>query len=339
MIQDAIKKLTDRQDLSADQARAVIQAIMEGQCEEVHIAAFLVALHMKGETAEEIAGAASAMREKVTRVGVDAPVVLDTCGTGGVGSETFNISTAAALVAAGAGAVVAKHGNRSITSACGSADVLQELGVNVEADVPVVEACIRKAGIGFCFAPLLHKAMRHVMPVRKTLGVRTMFNFLGPLTNPAGADRQVLGVGEATMTDRLAEALAQLGTQRAFVVRGQDGQDEVSLTGPTDVWEVAGGRVERHLWQPADFGLPACRLEDLKISSARDSAAVIAGVLDGRPGPARDTVLANAAVALVAADVAADLRAAVAAGADAIDSGRTGATLERLVAASRGTGA
>jgi anthranilate phosphoribosyltransferase len=279
MIQEAIVKLLDHQDLSADEARKAIEAIMEGQAAEAQIAALLIALRMKGETAEEIAGAASAMRDKVTRVHVDRSPVLDVVGTGGDELGTFNISTAAAIVSAAAGAVVAKHGNRSVSSTSGSADVLQELGVNIQADVPTVEACIRQVGVGFCFAPLLHTAMKHAMPVRKALGVPTVFNVLGPLTNPAGADRQLLGVGNPKLTERMAQALLQLGTEHAFVVHSEDGLDEVTLTAPTHVWEIRDGRIDRAQWTAADFGLPACRLDDLKVGSPAESAAVISAVL------------------------------------------------------------
>ena len=253
---------------------------------------------IKGETVEEVAGAAAAMRRQMTPIRSRRAGLLDTCGTGGDGSKTFNISTAAALVAAAAGVPVAKHGNRGITSRSGSADVLAALGVNIEADVACVEACLDELGICFCFAPLLHKAMKHVAPVRKKLGTPTVFNILGPLVNPAAAPFQLLGVGHAALQPLMAEALLLLGTKRAVIVHGADGLDEVSLAGPTHVIEARGGTLRHFDWTPADFGLETAGIETMLVTGPEESAAMIRDVLDNRPGPPRDIVIANAAAAL-----------------------------------------
>jgi anthranilate phosphoribosyltransferase len=331
MIEASIAKLVDRESLSVTEMRSAIEAIMQGDCTDAEIAAFLTALRMKGETVEEVVGAATVMRQHVTRITTNRDDVLDTCGTGGDALSTFNISTATALVAAGCGVPVAKHGNRGFTSVCGSAEALQELGVNIEVGVAVVERCIGEVGVGFCYAPLLHTSMRHAVPVRKQLRFRTIFNILGPLTNPAQAQHQLLGVSRRELVERLADALNRLGTRHAFVVSGHDGLDEVTLTGPTFVAEVHDGTVRAHQWHPADFGLPACRLEDLQVRSATESAARIRGILVGEPGPCRDIVLANAAAALLVAERVADLPAGVLRAAHAVDTGRAQRVLQALI--------
>ncbi len=325
------------QNLSMQEMFEAISTIMEGRWGEDEIGRLLLALHRKGETVTEVAGAAAAMRKHVTPIRSSRQGLIDTCGTGGDGSRTFNISTAAALVVAAAGVPVAKHGNRGITSRCGSADVLAALGVNVEAEVPRVEACLDELGICFCFAPLLHIAMRHVAPVRKRLGVPTIFNILGPLANPAGAPFQLVGVGRSPLRPLLAEALRMLGTRRAVVVHGSDGLDEVTLNGATLVTEVsrdeaAQGETTRDLlWSPADFGLREGPLDTLLVEGPEQSAAIVRGVLRGEPGPARDIVVANAAAALWTAGRESSLEAGARLAAEAIDSGAAQAILARLV--------
>jgi anthranilate phosphoribosyltransferase len=294
----------------------------------------LVALHMKGETAAELAAAAAVLREHMVRLDTGGAAVLDTCGTGGDGTGTFNISTAAALVAAGAGVPVVKHGNRAVSGRSGSADVLTALGVAVEGDAAHARRCLDAAGLAFCFAPHFHPALRHVAAVRRRLGVRTVFNCLGPLANPAGAAHQLLGVGRPELLDPLAGALALLGTRRALLVCGRDGLDEVSLSGPTLVREVCGGRVRAWEWTPDDFGLGPCALDELRADGPAESAAVVRAVLDGQGGPARRVVLANAAAALLAAERAATPAEGVALAEEALTAGRARRVLERLVACS-----
>ncbi len=330
MIESSISKLVERADLTVAEMRSAIEAIMQGECKDAEIAAFLTAMRMKGETVDEIVGAASVMREHVTRIATDRDGVLDTCGTGGDSLSTFNISTATALVAAACGVPVAKHGNRSFSSVSGSAEALQELGVNIEVGVPIVEQCIREVGVGFCYAPLLHPSMRHAVPVRKQLRFRTIFNILGPLTNPAQAQHQLLGVSRRELVEKLGEALSRLGTRHAFIVCGHDGLDEVTLTGPTFVSEIRDGVTRSLQWHPQDFDLPACRLENLRVHSATESAERIRDVLAGRPGPCRDIVLANAAAALLVAEQVPDLRTGVVRAVHAIDTGRAQRILDSL---------
>jgi anthranilate phosphoribosyltransferase len=332
MIENSIIKLVDGKNLAVAEMRSAIEAIMQGDCTDAEIAAFLTAMRMKGETVDEIVGAATVMREHVTRIKTDRDDVLDTCGTGGDALSTFNISTATALVAASCGVPVAKHGNRGFSCTSGSAEELQELGVNIEVSVPVVEQCIGEIGVGFCYAPLLHPSMRHAVPVRKQIRFRTIFNILGPLTNPAQAQHQLLGVSRRDLVEKLGEALSRLGTRHAYVVCGHDGLDEVTLTGPTFVSEVRDGTTHAHQWHPEDFDLPACRLEDLRISSATESAERIREVLRGKPGPCRDIVVANAAAALLAAEQVGDLRSGVLRAAHAIDAGRAKRILDSLIA-------
>jgi anthranilate phosphoribosyltransferase len=331
MIESALQLVEAGQDLSMEQVTEAIGLIMEGRCSEDEIARFLMALHKKGETVEEVAGAAAAMRRQMTPVHTTRERVIDTCGTGGDSSGTFNISTAAALVTAAAGVAVAKHGNRASTSRSGSADVLAALGVNIEAEVACVEECLEELGICFCFAPRLHGAMRFVGPVRRKLGVPTIFNILGPLVNPASAPYQLIGVGRPKLQPLLAEALVLLGSQRALVVHGSDGLDEVTLAGTTSVLEAAGGEVEALEWTAADFGLSPVRKEDLLISGPEESAAVIRKVLEGRPGPARDIVVANAAAALWTVGCAPSVEGCARIAAEAIDCGAARELLGLLV--------
>jgi anthranilate phosphoribosyltransferase len=318
-------------DLSGEEARQAMGLLLEGQAGEAEIAGFLIALKMKGETAAEIAGFARAMRDRM--IVVDAgPAVIDTCGTGGDGFGTFNISTAVALVMAGAGVHVAKHGNRSISSNSGSADVLEALGVRIT-DVPPEEAgrSIREIGIGFLFAPALHPGMKHAQAVRRALKTRTVFNLLGPLANPARASAQLIGAPSPEAAKLMAEALARLGTTRSFVVHGHDGLDEITTTAATDVYEVtAQGVVDKHVWKPGDFGVHMAHLDSLKGGDSHCNAQIMLEILHGKPGPCRDIVMVNSAAGLFAAGIVADLRAGVESAARSIDSGAATAKLELL---------
>jgi anthranilate phosphoribosyltransferase len=316
-------------DLSGEEAHQAMGVLLEGGAGEAEIAAFLIALKMKGETAAEIAGFARAMRDRM--IVVDAgPDVIDTCGTGGDGAGTFNISTVAAIVMAGAGAKVAKHGNRSISGSSGSADVLEALGVRVTLTPDEAARAIREIGIGFLFAPAMHPAMKHAQPVRRALKLRTVFNILGPLTNPARASAQLIGAPSPGAAKVMAEALAELGTRRAFVVHGQDGLDEVTITGPTDVYEVTAQGVEHHVWRASDFGLSEARAASLKGGDTACNAQIAVGILHGSTGAPRDVVLANAAAGLLAAGLVADPISGVESAARSIDSGAALRKLELL---------
>ncbi len=331
MIPTALNIVEAGGHLSMEQMAAAIGQIMDGAGRPEEVARLLRALHRKGETVAEVAGAAAAMRLRMTAIRSSRPDLIDTCGTGGDGSKTFNISTAAALVAAAAGVPVAKHGNRGITSRSGSADVLAALGVNIEADAACVEACLDELGICFCFAPLLHSAMRHVAAIRKQLDTPTIFNILGPLVNPASAPFQLLGVGRPALQPLLAEALLRLGAGRVLVVHGSDGLDEVTLGGPTEVIEAAGGRLNKFTWTPADFGLDQADLSTMQVSGPAQSAAMVRGVLDGRRGPPRDIVVANAAAAIWTVGRSASLTDSARQAAEAIDTGAARDLLARLV--------
>jgi anthranilate phosphoribosyltransferase len=329
MIKEAIAKLIAATDLTEAEMTGVMNEIMTGGASPAQIGSLLTALRIKGETVEEITGAARVMREKATKV--DAPEgVVDTCGTGGDGSMTFNISTAAAFVAAGSGLKVAKHGNRSVSSKSGSADVLRALGVNIEAEVSRVEECIKEAGIGFLFAPMLHGAMKYAAPVRREIGIRSIFNILGPLTNPAGARRQVIGVYDPLLTDALAKVLNNLGSERAFIVRGEDGLDEITLADETRVTELNAGSIRTYHVKPEDFGFNRCSPQDLLGGGPDENAGIIMGVLEGKKGPARDIVLLNAAAAITAGGLASKIEEGIAIAHGAIDSGEALAKLERL---------
>jgi anthranilate phosphoribosyltransferase len=326
----ALAALLERRDLSREQVRIVMQEMIAGRCGDAEAAALLIALRMKGETAIELAGAAAALREHMVRLDTGAAEVLDTCGTGGDGLGTFNISTATALVVAGAGVPVVKHGNRAVSGGSGSADVLAALGVALESDLAHVRRCLDEAGLAFCFAPHFHPALRHVGAVRRRLRVRTLFNCIGPLANPAGAAFQLLGVGKPEWLDPMAGALAELGIRRALLVCGRDGLDEVSLSAPTMVREVCERTITVHEWTPRDFGLEPCALADLRAEGAEASAAMVRSVLQGDEGAAGRVVLANAAAALRAAERVGTLPEGVALAREAIQSGRARRVLERL---------
>jgi anthranilate phosphoribosyltransferase len=319
--------------LTADHAAAVLAEIMEGRASEVQTAAFLIALRAKGETVPELVGLARTMRALATPVATSRADLVDTAGTGG-GPSTFNVSTTAALVAAAAGCAVAKHGNRSNTSRCGSADLLEALGVNIGLDPEQVGRCIDEVGFGFMFAPRHHKAMAHVVPVRKELAVRTIFNFLGPLTNPAGARRQLLGVSDRHYQETIAEALVGLGSERAMVVAADDGVDELSISSRTRVIEVRDGGTEERFVEPADFGLAGAELDEVAGGTPEENAAAARAVLEGERGPRRDLVLLNAGAAIYVGGVADALAEGVEKAAEAIDSGAGADLLERLVVAS-----
>ena len=335
MIQEAIGRLLDGRDLDLTTARAAMDEIASGQATPSQTAGFLVALRGKGETAEEIAGCAEALRERVVPVMPVRDDLVDTAGTGGDGAHTLNISTAAALVAAAAGAAVAKHGNRAVSSASGSADVLEALGFELELEPHRVAQSIDELGFGFIFAPLHHPGFRHAAPVRRELGVRTVFNVLGPLTNPAGARAQVVGVYSAELAPVLADVLRRLGARRAFVVHGAGGIDELSPAGPNLVCEVAEGTVRTRTIDPLELGLARCKAEDLRGGTPDQNAQAIRAVFDGETGPHRDAVLLNAAGAVAAAGHAADLAEGLATAADAVDTGAAAERLEQLVAFSR----
>jgi anthranilate phosphoribosyltransferase len=322
--------LNARCELAEPQIRWIMAEMMAGRCGDTEAAAFLLALGAKGETAREIGWAAQVLREHMIRWDPGRDDILDTCGTGGDGSGTFNISTATALVVAGAGVPVVKHGNRSVSSRTGSADVLAELGVKIDGDADFARLCLQQANFAFCFAPLFHPALKHVAAIRRTLGVPTIFNCLGPLANPAGAKRQLLGVGRLELLDLMSDALAQLGTVHAFVLCGLDGLDEVSLSGPTMVREVRGSEVLSHEWTPADFGLEKCALEQLYAPHAAGSAGMIKEILDGGVGAGQRIVLANAAAALLAAEQVRSLREGVERARAAIETGRARRVLETL---------
>jgi anthranilate phosphoribosyltransferase len=329
-----IDKLTRHEDLTADEASAAMVEIMAGRAAPSHIAAFLVGLAMKGERPIEIVGLARAMRANAVPLSGRYDDLIDTCGTGGDRSGTFNISSCAALVVAACGVRVAKHGNRSASSKAGGADVYEALGVRVTAPPPVVERCLTEAGIGFFFAPTFHPSMRHAAPVRRELGIRTAFNLLGPLTNPAGAARQIVGVSRPEFTELLARALLLLGTKRAWVVHGADGIDELTTTGYTKVSESRDGVVNTFYLHPADVGLSKAPAGSLQGGDAKDNARIIESVLAGGPGPARDVVLLNAGAALFVAGAARTIQKGIARAAAALDRGDARQTLDRLVAIS-----
>jgi len=347
MVLEALHRIaTHRQSLSRDEARQVMSAILGGKCTDSQIGALLVALSMKGETVEEIVGFAEAIRAEATPLSIhrnstvdvsdtERDALVDTCGTGGDASGTFNISTATALVVAGAGVRVAKHGNRSISSKCGSADVMEALGVNINLTPERLADCLQSVGIAFLFAPALHSAMKYVQPARRELRLRTVFNLLGPLTNPAQASAQVVGVYSAELVEKVAEALSMLGLRRALVVHGTDGLDEITVTGPTRVAEVREGNVRTYEVTPEEFGMQRATLQDLSGGDAAGNAAIIRGILSGEKSPRRDVVLLNAAGALVAAGRADHLMQALPQAARSVDSGAAGKKLETLVGFTR----
>jgi anthranilate phosphoribosyltransferase len=330
-----LRQLIGGRDLSADEVTAAFDEIMSGTAEPMLVAGLLVALAAKGESIGEIVGAARSMRRHMTPVQCD-PAAVDTCGTGGDGISTFNVSTTAAVIAAACGAVVAKHGNRTSTRASGSAEVLDALGVNVDADVPTVERCLREIGLGFLYARSLHPAMKHAAPVRAALGIRTIFNLLGPLANPAGVQRQVLGVPHPRWTETLATVLAELGAQHVWVVHGADGLCDLTITGETRVTELRDGTLRTFCVTPEECGLSRAPLDTLRVSSAAASADAVRDVLAGSHGPRRDHALLNAGAALVVAGAVEDLPSGVTRAAQAVDSGAAAETLAALVERSNG---
>lgn len=340
---DVLSQLLKRQDLTQSGMLDVMHQVMSGELTPAQISAFLIALRAKGETVDEIAAAAMVMRELSTKVDIqDASHLIDTCGTGGDGIQTFNVSTVSAFVAAAAGAKVAKHGGRSVSSTCGSADVLEALGVNVNQTPAQVAECVNAIGIGFMFAPNHHSAMKYAAPVRRELGVRTLFNLLGPMTNPATARRQVMGVFDKSLTGKLARVLQKLGSEHVLVVHGADGMDEISFTGDTYVAELKNGQVTEYVINPGQLGLATHRLNDIQIQNAEESKAMILDVLNGKPGnekssAARDIVLMNAGAAIYVSGQAESLRAGVQKAAEVIDCGAALEKLKQLIVRSHQT--
>jgi anthranilate phosphoribosyltransferase len=336
-ISGLLEKLMRRETLSVDEAAEAMGSIMSGQATPAQIGALLVGLTMKGERPAEIVGLATTMRANAVKLSKRFDDVFDTCGTGGDRSGTFNISSAAALVAAAAGLRVAKHGNRSVSSQCGSADVYEALGVNIAATPAVVEQCLEQAGIAFFFAPTFHPSMRHAGPVRRELGVRTAFNLLGPLTNPAGTTRQLVGVPHSELTELIARSLLMLGSERAWVVHGADGIDEMSTTGHTKVSECRNGAVSTFYVHPADFGISKAQPRDLQGGDAAANAAILREVFAGHKGPRRDVVLLNAGASLFVGGKVSSVREGIERAGQAIDSGAVRKTLEAMIAGSKGT--
>ncbi len=333
-IRDALAKLVLSQNLSRGEANAAMRSLVDGEATPSQIAGFAIALRMKGETPEEIAGLAEVMREAATRVDAGSDVV-DVVGTGGDGSGTFNISTLSALVVASAGGRVAKHGNRSVTSACGAADFLEAIGIAIDLTPPAVARMVAETGFGFMFAPLYHPALRHAAGPRREIGVRTVFNILGPLSNPAGARRQLIGVAVPELGAKFASVLALLGSEHAMVVHGQDGMDELSVSAPTQVQEVRGGEVCSYTIEPEQFGLRRWATDAVRGGSVEVNVRVARGVLDGEVGPARDVLLLNAGTAIYVAGLASSIQAGIACATDELDSGRARHKVEHVAEASQ----
>ncbi|HDZ69421.1 MAG TPA: anthranilate phosphoribosyltransferase [Phycisphaerales bacterium] len=330
-----IEPLLQGKSLSFEQATSLLDIVFEGRVSEVQIAAFLTAMRAKGVTAAELAGLAKSLRKHAVAVNVDVDNLVDTCGTGGAAIKTFNISTTSALVAAGAGVYIAKHGNRGITSSCGSADVLAELGVKIDAAAEIVAECIKQAHIGFMFAPMFHPAMKYVQPIRKTLGFRTVFNILGPLANPANAQAQVLGVADENLMERIAEALKLLGTRYAMVVHSR-GLDEISTAAVTKILELRNGQITGKELNPEDFGITSAGVEELKITDAQASARVLRDIVGGKDsGPRKDIVILNAAAAIIAGNLADDFESAIKIANASVSDGRALACLEKLIEVSK----
>jgi anthranilate phosphoribosyltransferase len=330
---EAIAAVVGGKDLTQEEAAEAMGQLMSGRATPAQIGAFLTALRLKGETVEEIAGMAMAMRDRAARIKVEGPL-LDTCGTGGDGSGSVNVSTAAAFVAAGAGVRVAKHGNRAMSSGCGSADVLEALGARIDLEPDQVKVCIDEVGIGFLFAQRFHPAMKYVAPARREIGIRSVFNILGPLTNPAGASHQLLGVANPGQAQQMANVLRLLGSKHALVVHG-NGMDELTTTGASTVWELRDGQIREYEVSPEELGLPVASAADLRGGSAEENAAKVRAALEGERGPVLDIVLLNAAAALLAADAAASLQDGLAAAREAIDSGRASQKLNLFVEKTR----
>ncbi|MFT8314963.1 MAG: anthranilate phosphoribosyltransferase [Clostridium sp.] len=331
MLKEAIKKISNKENLNEEEAYSSVNEIMKGEALQSQIGAFLVGLRMKGETVEEITGAARAMRDNASIVKLESEYVIDTCGTGGDGSKTFNISTAVAIIAAAAGVKVAKHGNRAVSSSSGSADVLQKLGINIDIEPEKAKKLIDENGMAFLFAQKYHSAMKNVGPVRKELGIRTVFNILGPLTNPAFVKGQVLGVYSKELTHTLAEVLLKLGSEKAMVVHGGDGLDEITTTTTTYVSEIREGKVIDYEIEPEKLGIPLAKVEDIKGSSAKENAGIIIDILKGKRGPKRDIVVLNTAAALYVGKVAENLEQGIKLTEDIIDSGKAYEKLNELV--------
>ena len=335
LIQHAIQKLLDRQNLNADEMRVVMRLIMSGNATDAQIAGFLIALRCKGETIDEIAAAAEVMRELATRVNITGEHIIDTCGTGGDGANTFNISTTCAFVVAAAGGKVAKHGNRSVSSSCGSADVLEVAGVNLALSAEQVAQCVNEIGIGFLFAPKHHGAMKHTIKVRKDMGVRTLFNLLGPLSNPAAAPNQLIGVFAKEWVEPLAQVLKKLGSQHVLVVNAEDGLDEISIASATSIAELKDGIVSSYTITPEQFGFKRAPLNELAVNNAVDSLSIVKSVLDNQAGAARDIVQLNAGAAIYAANISDTLAAGIAKAAQVIASGAARAKFDALIAYSK----
>jgi len=334
MIKEAIETLVAGQSLSIDDAAQVMEEIMAGEATPAQFGAFVTAMHMKGESVEEIAGLAQVMRANATPVVVSEPTV-DTCGTGGDAFGTFNISTTAAFVVAGAGLKVAKHGNRAMTSRCGSADVLEALGVKIDLGAEGVQHCLERVGIGFMFAPIFHPAMKYAVAPRREIGIRTVFNILGPLTNPAGAQAQVLGVSDGTVAPKMAQVLQRLGCRHVLVMHGEDGLDEISISEKSNIWELKGDTLSSYAVAPEDFGLSRAKIEAIKGGTAADNAAMLRGVLQREKGPRRDIVLLNAAAGLVAGNLAENLADGVKLAEEVIDTGKAHQKLEQFIEVSQ----
>mgnify|MGYP001570298665 CR=1 FL=1 len=334
MIREAIGKLVDRLDLTREEMIACMNEIMTGAATQAQIGSFITALRLKGETVEEITGAAIVMREKAARISVGnnlAETIVDTCGTGGSATNTFNISTTVAFVVSGAGLRVAKHGNRGVSSLCGSADVIEALGVNIDISPEKVKECIDKIGIGFLYAPLFHSAMKFAIGPRREIGIRTIFNILGPLTNPADATCQVLGVYEEALTDKLANVLNNLGSKRAFVVHGLDTLDEITITGETKISELKNKKVTGYYIKPQDFGIKKANLDDIRGGTIEENAVTVKKVLEGEKGPRQDVVLLNTSAALIAGGMAKDFKDGIEIARASIESGRAKEKLEKLI--------
>ena len=335
LIQHAIQKLLDRQNLNADEMRVVMRLIMSGNATDAQIAGFLIALRCKGEAIDEIAAAAEVMRQLATRVNIVGEHIIDTCGTGGDGANTFNISTTSAFVVAAAGGQVAKHGNRSVSSSCGSADVLEVAGVNLALSAEQVAQCVNEIGIGFLFAPKHHGAMKHTIKVRKDMGVRTLFNLLGPLSNPAAAPNQLIGVFAKEWVEPLAQVLKKLGSQHVLVVNAEDGLDEISIASATSIAELKDGVVSSYTITPEQFGFKRAPLNELAVNNAVDSLSIVKSVLDNQAGAARDIVQLNAGAAIYAANITDTLAAGIAKAAQVIASGAARAKFDALIAYSK----
>jgi len=331
MIKEAISQIVGKEDLKESVMMAVMDEVMDGKATDAQIAAFITALRMKGETAEEVTGAARIMRKKATRIDARAATVVDTCGTGGDGANTFNISTTAAFIVAASGITVAKHGNRAVSSGCGSADVLEALGVNIDASSVIVEECVQQIGIGFLFAPKLHGAMKYAIGPRREVGIRTLFNMLGPLTNPAGATAQLIGVYDPKLTEMFAQVLKNLGTKRAFIVHGADGLDEATVTGETRVSELKDGRISTYNISAQEIFGQTFSMDDLKGGDASQNAEIMKDVLSGKDGACRKIAVLNAALAIMAGEKAGTIREAVALAEGCIDNGGAIKKLQKLI--------